>query len=74
MKIHFSVCNKCRTFDYKELINSLREKYPQATFDLKCQSYCGPGSIRPFVAINERFIDADDMDELLQKIDDAVGG
>lgn len=74
MKIHFSVCNKCKTFDYKILINSLIEKYPEATFDLKCQSYCGPGSVRPFVAINENFMDADNMEELIVKVDEFIRG
>lgn len=69
MNIHFSVCNKCKTFDYKELIKVLLEKYPSATFDLKCQSFCGPGSIRPFVAINENFIVADTVEGLLENIE-----
>ncbi len=73
MKMHFSVCNKCKTFDYKELINILRDRYPNSTFDLKCQSYCGPGSIRPFVALNEQFIDANNIVELLIKVEKAVG-
>lgn len=69
MQIHFSVCNKCKTFNYKEIINVLKDKYPTATFDLKCQSFCGPGSIKPFVAINEHFIIGDDLDDLLIKIE-----
>lgn len=74
MNIHFSVCQKCKTFDYKVLINILREKYPNATFDLKCQSFCGPGSLRPFLAVNERFIEADSIEELLEKTEALIRG
>ncbi len=74
MKVHFSVCHKCKTFDYKYLIDVLRKNYPDATFDVKCQSYCGPGSVRPFVSINENFIDAENIDELIYKIDEFIRG
>ncbi len=65
MKLHFSICNKCKTLNYKELIAILRTQYPDATFDLKCQSFCGPGSLKPFLAVNEVFIQADDIESLL---------
>ncbi len=74
MSLHFSVCQKCKTFDYKVLIGELRTQYPNATFDLKCQSFCGPGSIRPFLAVNERFIEADTIEELLEKTRELVRG
>ncbi len=74
MTIHFSVCHKCKSFDYKSLIEVLRDKYPDATYDLKCQSFCGPGSLRPFVAINEVFIEAETIEALLEKIDQHIRG
>lgn len=69
MKLHIATCNKCRTIDHKYLVKTLLEKYPDATFEVRCQSYCGPGSIEPFVAINEVFISAPTMELLIEEVD-----
>ncbi len=72
MKLKFSVCHKCKTFDHKILVRKLLDKYPDASFDVKCQSYCGPGSKNPFVAVNEIFIEADTIETLLDKVEKEV--
>ncbi len=74
MRLKFSICHKCKTFNHKELVKKLIASYPDAKFDVKCQSYCGPGSKRPFVAVNEVFIEADSLDELLEKVKNEVEG
>ncbi|MFV0424369.1 MAG: DUF1450 domain-containing protein [Bacilli bacterium] len=56
------------------MIQILRKKYPYATFDLKCQSYCGPGSNKPFVAINEVFIDGSSLEELIENVEEHLRG
>ncbi len=68
MNLRFSLCNKCRTVDHKFLVLELRRIYPNASFEVRCQSYCGPGSINPFVAVNEVFISASNNQELLKKV------
>lgn len=65
--IEFGICNECKTMDAKRLVQVLQEKYPEATFNVGCQNYCGPGSLKPFISINERFIDADNFDDLVSK-------
>ncbi|MFV0499312.1 MAG: DUF1450 domain-containing protein [Bacilli bacterium] len=74
MEINFSICSKCKTVDYKTIINDLRLKYPEAKFDVRCHSYCGPGSLKPFVAVNETFILGDDTQDLLKKVNEFIRG
>ncbi len=69
MKISFGVCNKCKSFNYKELVKELLARWPDAKFDVKCQSYCGPGSKQPFVSVNENFIEANDIASLVSKVE-----
>ncbi len=66
-ELNFKICNRCKTVDYKFLIGKLRELFPTATFNLKCQSFCGPGSNEPFLAVNEVYIQAKNVEELLEK-------
>ncbi len=68
MAIHFATCNKCRTIDHKYLVNELLKLYPDASFEVRCQSFCGPGSLEPFIAVNEVFISAKSMDVLIEKV------
>ncbi len=72
MTIHFATCNKCRTIDHKFLVKELLKRYPEATFEVRCQSFCGPGSIEPFVAINEVFITAKTMELLIAKVEEYI--
>ncbi len=71
--IKFATCNKCNGFNHKELVSKLLVLYPDAKYEVKCQSFCGPGSNEPFVAINEVFITASTIDELLLKVEKHLG-
>ncbi len=66
----YGICNKCKGSDVEELKKAILELDPQATFDVKCQSNCGPGMYEPFVKYNNKFYIGDDNEEVIELLEE----
>jgi uncharacterized protein YuzB (UPF0349 family) len=64
----FRICDKCKKTNIKTLVPRLKEIDPDAIIDIRCQSFCGPGSLKNFAIVNHKAIIADNEDELIEKI------
>lgn len=64
-------CTKCKRRGHlvsSELLPLLKKAYPDAEFEDKCLSFCGPGSKKPFVQINGALVFAETNEELMEQI------
>jgi uncharacterized protein YuzB (UPF0349 family) len=64
----FKICDKCVGTNIKTIVPKLKELDPNAEIDIKCHSFCGPGSMKPFVIVNERTVFATTEDEVIEKV------
>lgn len=68
----FGICDKCKATNIKSLIPKLKNIDDKATINIGCQSVCGIGRNKPFVICNDRLIIADNLDELITKVKQAI--
>ena len=64
----YKICDKCKGFDYKKLINEIKKIDKDAEFEIGCQNFCGIGRTKPFIIINNKPVIADNINELINKI------
>lgn len=66
-------CTRCKRRGHlvkSELLPMLKEKYPDASYEDMCLSFCGPGSKGPIVSINGQLLFADTNEELMEAIEE----
>lgn len=66
----YGICNKCKASNVDELKKLILELDPNATFDVKCQSNCGPGMHEPFVKYDNKFYMGDDSLEVIEQLEE----
>lgn len=64
----YRICNKCKSFDYKKLINKIKEVDKDSNILVGCQSMCAIGAKMPFVIVNGIPLIATSLDELIDKV------
>lgn len=67
-KIQIQGCEFCKSMKNQRLEQRLQKAFPDAEIEMKCQSYCGPGSRVPFVMIDDEIIEAPTIDLLIEAI------
>lgn len=75
MVVTIKYCDRCKRrgdIVKAQLVPRLQKEFPEATFEAECLSFCGPGSKKPFVAVNNELVYADSDDELVRKIDERL--
>lgn len=72
MKNNFRICDKCKGFNYKNIINEIKKIDETANIEIGCQNFCGIGRTKAFVILNNLPIIADNETELLNKIKEKI--
>ena len=62
------ICDKCKTVDYKKLINTIKNLDKNIEFNIGCQNMCGIGKSKPFVILNHKPVIGNTEEELIEKI------
>ena len=66
------ICDKCKSVNYKRLIEQIKNINKDVEFIVGCQNMCGIGRKNPFVILNHKPIIGDNEQDLINKIKDML--
>ena len=64
----YKICNKCKGFDHKKLIDEIKKFDKDASIEIGCQNFCGIGMTKAFIILNNKHIIANNIEELISKL------
>lgn len=70
----FKVCDICKGSNVTSLIPKLKEIDNEANIDIGCQGFCGPGSKKPFVIVNNIAVIHETEDEVIDEVRRIIKG
>ena len=62
------ICDKCKGFKYKEVMDALNKNFPNIKYTLGCNNMCGIGRSKVVAVVNNHPLVADTVEELIEKI------
>lgn len=70
MKNSYGLCRKCKGVNVEELKEEILKLDPNASFDVKCHSNCGPGINETFIKLNDKFYIGEDTEEVIEQLEE----
>ena len=72
MKNNYRICDKCKGFNYQNLVDEIKKIDENANIEIGCQNFCGIGRSKAFIILNNLPIIADNEEQLLDKIKEKI--
>lgn len=66
--MNIKICNKCKGFNYKKVIDEINKNFSNVTYEIGCNNMCGIGRNKIVVIANNRPLVVENVNELIDKL------